>query len=241
MMLTVELAFPDYSKPFHVHTDASGYRLSAVISQGRRPPVFWSKKCNDAQKKYPANKLELLSIKLVLQVYRTMLLGHEVHIHTDHLNLTYGTYSNVPLLRWRLEIEEFGPELHYVKGENNTLSRLPRADDSNVQQQETLVAVTAVDLTTLSNVDLRDIARCQKRDGTATLKSATMKEINGVELQVDSNTGRIITPSSLQTPIIAANHEWLIHPGVTAMLRTMQNAFTWAGMARDVEKYPITG
>ncbi|GMF38603.1 unnamed protein product [Phytophthora fragariaefolia] len=96
------------------------------------------------------------------------------------------------MLRWRLEIEEFGPELHYVKGENNvvadTLSRLPRADDSDVQQQETLVAVTAMDLTTPSNVNLREIARCQKRDGTATLKSAMTTEINGVELQVDSTT-----------------------------------------------------
>ncbi|GMF54448.1 unnamed protein product [Phytophthora fragariaefolia] len=241
VMQTVELAFPDYSKPFHVHTDASGYQLGAVISQAGRPLVFWSKKCNDTQKKYPANKLELLSIKLVLQEYRTMLLGHEVHIHTDHLNLTYGTYNNVHMLRWRLEIEEFGPELHYVKGENNvvadTLSRLPRADDSDVQQQKTLVAVTAMDLTTLSNVNLQEIARCQKRDGTATLKSAMTTEINGVELQVDSTTDRIITPSSLQTPIIAAYHEWLIHPGVTAMLMKMQNALTRAGMARDVEKY----
>ncbi|POM79175.1 Pol protein [Phytophthora palmivora] len=145
------------------------------------------------------------------------------------------------MLRWRLEIEEFGPELHYVKGENNviadTLSRLPRADDSDAQQQEPLVAVAVMDLTTLSTVDLREIARCQKRDGTATLKSATAKEINGVELQVDSNTGRIITPSSLQTPIIAAYHEWLIHPGVAAMLKTMQNTLTWTGMARDVVKY----
>ncbi|KAG6611199.1 Pol Polyprotein [Phytophthora cinnamomi] len=119
MMQTVELAFPDYSKPFHVHTDASGYQLGAVISQEGRPIFFWSKKCNDAQKKCPANKRELLSIKLVLQEYKTMLLGHEVHIHTDHLNLTYGTYNNVHMLRWRLEIEEFGPKLHYVKGENN--------------------------------------------------------------------------------------------------------------------------
>ncbi|POM68721.1 Retrotransposon Polyprotein [Phytophthora palmivora] len=65
MIQTVELAFPDYSKPFHMHTDASGYQLGAVISQDGRPLVFWSKRCNDAQKKYPANTLELLIIKLV--------------------------------------------------------------------------------------------------------------------------------------------------------------------------------
>ncbi|KAG3119568.1 hypothetical protein PI125_g1910 [Phytophthora idaei] len=77
-------------KQFHVHTDATGYQLGAVISQAGRPLVFWSKKCNDAHKKYPANKLELLNIMLVLREYPTMLLGH---IHTDHLNLTYATYK----------------------------------------------------------------------------------------------------------------------------------------------------
>ncbi|OWY97526.1 Gag/polymerase/env Polyprotein [Phytophthora megakarya] len=69
IMQTVELAFPGYSKPFHVQTDASDYQLGA----------------------YPVNKLELPTNKLVLQEYRTLLLRHEIHIHTDNLNLTYGT------------------------------------------------------------------------------------------------------------------------------------------------------
>ncbi|EGZ15312.1 hypothetical protein PHYSODRAFT_346562 [Phytophthora sojae] len=158
---------PEERQLYYVRTPITKSPYNRVIPPP--PPIHT---CNDEQKKYPANKLELLSIQLVLQEYRTMLLGHEVHVHTDHLNLTYGTYNN---------------------GENNvvadTLSRLPRADDSDVQQQETLVAVAAMDLTTLSNVDLREIARCQKRDGTATLKSATTNEISDVELQVDSNTG----------------------------------------------------
>ncbi|POM69306.1 Pol protein [Phytophthora palmivora] len=137
-----------------------------------------------------------------------MLLEHEVHIHTDHLNLTNGTYNN-----YACYIEEFGPELNYVKGESNvvadTLSRLPRAYDSDVQQQqETLVAVAVMDLTTLSNVDLREIARCQKRDGTATLKSATTKDINGVELQVDSKHGPNHHPLESAAPIIAAYPPW---------------------------------
>ncbi|OWY97527.1 hypothetical protein PHMEG_00031924 [Phytophthora megakarya] len=62
------------------------------------------------------------------------------------------------MLRWRLEIENFGPELDYVKGENNvvanTLSRLPRADNTSVH--------CARELATLSNADLREIAHSQK-------------------------------------------------------------------------------
>ena len=47
------LAHPDFSKPFEVHTDSSNYQLGGVISQGEKPIAFFSKKLNQAQKKYP--------------------------------------------------------------------------------------------------------------------------------------------------------------------------------------------
>ncbi|KAE8884800.1 hypothetical protein PF005_g9279 [Phytophthora fragariae] len=109
MAHTVELAFPTYGDPFHIYTDASGYQLGAVITQYGRPLAFWSKKCNESQRKHPANGLELLSILLLLREYRTMRFGQELHIHTDHLNLNYGPFNNIQMMRWRLEIEEFGP------------------------------------------------------------------------------------------------------------------------------------
>ncbi|OWZ13256.1 hypothetical protein PHMEG_00013452 [Phytophthora megakarya] len=63
------------------------------------------------------------------------------------------------------------------------------------------------------------------------------KEINRVKLQVDGATGRIIIPSSLRTPIIAAYHEWLIHPGATTMLKTMQNALTLSQLRQKQTPY----
>jgi hypothetical protein len=38
----VLLAYPDWSKPFDIHTDASDYQLGSVISQGERPITFFS-------------------------------------------------------------------------------------------------------------------------------------------------------------------------------------------------------
>ena len=46
------LAYPDFSKRFVIHTDASHYQLGGVISQDGRPIAFYSLKFNDAQTLY---------------------------------------------------------------------------------------------------------------------------------------------------------------------------------------------
>jgi hypothetical protein len=43
------LSYPDFNKPFHVHTDASHYQLGAVISQDNHPIAFYSCKLQPAQ------------------------------------------------------------------------------------------------------------------------------------------------------------------------------------------------
>ena len=122
------LAYPDFSKKFVIHTDASAYQLGGVISQGGKPIAFYSRKLNDAQTRYTTTERELLSIVETLKAYKHILLGYEIEVHTDHKNLVYKTFNTDRVMRWRLLIEEFGPKLLYIKGEKNivadALSRL---------------------------------------------------------------------------------------------------------------------
>jgi RNase H-like domain found in reverse transcriptase/Reverse transcriptase (RNA-dependent DNA polymerase) len=126
----VLLSFPDYSKEFHLYTDASESQLGAVLVQADRPIAFFSKKLNFSQKKYSVGEKEMLSVVETLQQFRNIVL-----VHTDHKNLTYDTavYKNSRVMRWRLAIEEFIPTLHFVDGEKNVvadaLSRLPFDDN----------------------------------------------------------------------------------------------------------------
>ena len=46
----VVLAYPDFSKPFKIYTDASATQLGAVITQDNRPLDFFSRKLSDTQK-----------------------------------------------------------------------------------------------------------------------------------------------------------------------------------------------
>ena len=45
----VVLAYPDFSKPFKIYTDASANQLGAVITQDNRPLAFFSRKLTDTQ------------------------------------------------------------------------------------------------------------------------------------------------------------------------------------------------
>ena len=122
------LSYPDFSKLFDIHTDASHYQLGAVISQNGKPIAFYSRKLKSAQVRYTTTERELLSIVETLKEYRNILLGHQIRVHTDHKNLVYKNFNTKHVMRWRLLLEEFGPQLNYIKGERNivadALSRL---------------------------------------------------------------------------------------------------------------------
>jgi hypothetical protein len=69
------LKFPDFSKEFHVYTDASDYQLGAVIMQDDNPLAFYSRKLSKPQKNYTTGEQELLSIVETLKEFRDILLG----------------------------------------------------------------------------------------------------------------------------------------------------------------------
>ena len=87
---------------------------------------------NSAQQNYTTTEKELLSIVANLKELRNILLEHQITVYTDHKNLTYKTFNTERVMRWRLIIEDFGPELKYIKGENNVvadaLSRLEMSE-----------------------------------------------------------------------------------------------------------------
>ena len=84
--------------------------------QGDKPLAFYNRKMNRAQIHYTACEQELISIVETLEEFKNILWGKKVIVHTDHKKILYGKLSNDRITRWRLLLEEYGPEYVHVKG-----------------------------------------------------------------------------------------------------------------------------
>eukprot|EP00804_Cyclotella_cryptica_P007762 CCRYP_001368-RA/>CCRYP_001368-RA protein AED:0.24 eAED:0.47 QI:0/0/0/1/1/1/2/0/781 len=120
----VSLAYPDYSKGFEIYTDGSKRQLGAVITQNNRPIAFVSTKLSVCQQKYSVTEIELLAIVETLKEFKGMLWGQPIVVYTDHKNLMQDALGLTcdRVYRWRLLLEEYGPEIVYIKGIHNTVA-----------------------------------------------------------------------------------------------------------------------
>jgi hypothetical protein len=128
-------AYLDHNKPFHIFTDASDYQLGACIMQKGKPVAYYSKKLNSAQMHYAIINKELLCVVATLRKFCSMMLGAELHVHTDHKNILSIGDSSQQHLCWIAYVDEYGPEIQYVEGPCNviadTFSRLLRSNVSS--------------------------------------------------------------------------------------------------------------
>ena len=72
----------------------------------------------------------------ILKEFRNILLRHQITVYTDHKNITHKCFNTESLRRWRLILKEFGPELQYIKCEDNVvvdaLYRLEMSDNQEI-------------------------------------------------------------------------------------------------------------
>jgi hypothetical protein len=134
------LVFPDFEKEFHVYTDASNKQLGAVIIQEGEPLAFYSRKLNSARTHHTSGEQELLCIIETLKEFRDIVLGEQVILHTDHLNIFHGKLSDDRITRWRLLLEEYGPKYVHIARKNNIIAdalwRLEKYEDEKLSETE---------------------------------------------------------------------------------------------------------
>lgn len=86
---TPVLGIPDFSKTFHIETDASGYGVGAVLLQDGHPLAFISKALAPCNQGLSAYEKEYLAIIMAVEQWRHYLLQAGFVIHTDHHSLVH--------------------------------------------------------------------------------------------------------------------------------------------------------
>ena len=136
---------------------------------------------NSTQQNYTTNEKELLSIVETLKEFRNILLGHQITVYTDHKNLTYKVFNTERVMRQRLILKEFGPELKYIKGENNVvsdaLSRLEKSPNQEILNISELYGYDDEDIPDSAYpICYHDISKSQETDAKLKQKLVSHKD-----------------------------------------------------------------
>ena len=138
------LAYPDYSKPFILETDASLKGLGAVLSQKGddneiRVITYASRSLRPSEKSmrdYSSAKIELMALKWsVCDKFKDYLLGSKFTVFTDNNPLCYIKSSKLGAtqIRWLSELALYNFDIVYHTGKSNlvtdTLSRRPEVEE----------------------------------------------------------------------------------------------------------------
>ena len=102
-------------------------------------------------------------------------------VYTDHKNLTYNLFNTERVMRWRLTLEDFGPELKYIKGENNfvseALSCIEISDNQGILNISELYGYDDKDLPDSAYpICYHDISKAQETDAKLQQKLVSHKD-----------------------------------------------------------------
>ena len=149
-------------------------------------------------------------------------------------------------MRWRLILKEFGPELKYIKVENNVvsdaLSRLEMSDNQEILNISELYGYDDKDLHDNAYPILyHDIAKAQKTDAKLQQKLVSHKDYTldtfcggDQNHRLICQNNKIFLPAALQKKTVDWYHEMLCHLGETRTEHTLCQHFDWKGLRTTV-------
>lgn len=197
------LGYPDFSKPFELHTDASTKGLGAILYQEqdgiKRVIAYASRGLTKSERNYPVHKLEFLALKWsISEKFYDYLYGNTFNVFTDNNPLTY-ILSTAKLdatgQRWVASLASFNFSITYRSGHHNrdadALSRLPGI----IEEREGNITIPKDSIQSICNPTITPYAECltiiSKDDSDDTyLSSMYLPEVNLKEMQWKDETLR---------------------------------------------------
>jgi transposase InsO family protein len=252
------LAYPDFDRPFELHTDASDYAIGAVLAQrdaqGReRVIAYGSCTLTKEERNYTPAERECLSLVHFMKNWRPYLYGRRFTVKTDSTAVSWLRNTRDPfgrLARWCLQLLEYDFNIVHRPGKSNA-----NADYcSRLRGSEVTAATGAAGE---ESEEFKRVREEQQKDSTlgpilegmmksgkysteqapAWLERIRMRE--EVLWHVDEQGNQqLVIPKSMIERIIKAHHNDQAggHYGTKRTYQRIAAKYWWPGMLTDVTR-----
>ncbi|KAH9650018.1 hypothetical protein KPL70_026202 [Citrus sinensis] len=235
------LAMPDFTKPFIVETDASGFGLGAVLLQGQQPVAYYSQVLGPRARLKSIYEKELMAIVFAILKWRPYLLGRRFIVRTDQQSLKFlleQRIVGVEYQKWITKIMGYDFDIQYRSGASNrvadALSRLTEPAECSA------LAIPQWQHWDSLKVELAEDTFLKKLREDIT--SGTQSHVGfSVEHGVLFYKSRLVIPqtSKLLSALIGEFHTTPIggHSGETKTYLRLAAELYWIGMRKDVTRF----
>ena len=238
---TPVLAYPDFSQPFILTTDASNVAVATILSQVQdgveRPIAYASRQMNKAERAYAASEAEMLTLVWAVKYFRCCLFGRKFVDITDHSALTYlrkFADQNTRLTRWSLNLAEL----------DSTIEHRPNKKIPHVDALSRLVGTVL----RKGNLSPENLLQEQGKDKYCqSLKRGSYSEghefFRGdtglINRRRPEDKHQLLVPRSLVRDVIKVNHYpvYAAHAVVKRTCDLIALSFWKPGMRKSVQEY----
>lgn len=245
------LTCPDFSCPFVLQTDASGYGIGAVLTQqldGEEKVIcFLSRSLTKQERNFSTTERECLSVIWAVEKLRHYLEGTHFTVVTDHASLIWLNRLKDPtgrLARWAIRLQPFNYTIIHRKGKENIvpdyLSRsVPIVTDSiSVDSENDLSINDPWYIRMIRKVNSHPRKFSQWRvDNNTLYKYVECKYPELSDIDIDS--WKRVIPRSERNRLISIAHDTPTsgHLGVYKTFHKLSNQYYWPKMRADVANY----
>lgn len=258
------LAYPDFSKPFIINTDASDKAIAGVLLQEIngiwRPIGFCSRKLSPAERRYSATEREMLAIKYSYFQFISIVFDRQIKFITDHKPLATAAKLKKPdgrLGKLFNDLYDDGVKftIEWIAGDQNHLPDfLSRCDaEDKLESKAINVNVTelksSIDWATVQDED-KELKQIKQLVVNRDPMEEWFKQPNGkrwhklkADLYVFNKTlmynERVVCPDKEVVGVMNMHHKLPLagHKSSEATLNSVRKHYFWLNMATQIEDY----